>query len=94
MKKIDTGDPTYDKGIKDLMKKRGKNRKDLMKINHAFKGKKFDFDKDRNRKPSFPEGDPEIGWKKAELQAYCDANEIEHENNWTKQELLDAIEAG
>lgn len=42
---------------------------------------------------AYPDGDPSMSWTKAELMAYADAHEIEYETSWTKQEILDAIEA-
>ncbi len=46
-----------------------------------------------NDDESSDEGEPSMDWTKAELQAYCDANGIEYQNNDTKSMLMTFIGA-
>lgn len=40
---------------------------------------------------SYPEGEPEIGWTKAQLEAYADDNEINLDGATTKAQILAVI---
>jgi len=42
---------------------------------------------------AFPEGDPTIDWKVAELKAYMEENSVAFEDSDKKADLLDKIEA-